>query len=178
MFHLKNESRSIFKRISFDKIFAFTFDFWRFASLFFSSCVIDIFSTRNRTRYVNESDLCKINNTMRNFRNETMNVDFLLETFFIQFLNVRSSLFATFLSRNCLDVSSITRDDDLKNFFLFKVLFTIVTIFIFFWKIFAIEFNLWVEFLFSFWRQLFFNVSLIVFCVFNELLFAFVKTLY
>jgi hypothetical protein len=102
---------------------------------------------------------------MRNFKNETMNVDFLLETFFIQFLNARSSLSATFLSWSCFDVSSITRDDDLKDFFRFKILFTIVTIFIFFWEIFAIKFNARVELWFLFWKQLFFDVSSIVFCV-------------
>jgi hypothetical protein len=152
MFHLKNESRSIFRRISFDKIFAFTSNFWRFASSFLLSCVIDTFSTRDHTRCVNESDLCRISNMMRNFKNETMNVDFLLETFFIQSLNARSSLFAMFSNWSYFDVSSITRNDDLKDFFFFKFFFTIATIFIFFWMIFAIEFNARAEFWFSFWR--------------------------
>jgi uncharacterized integral membrane protein len=65
-----------------------------------------------------------------------------------------------------------------KIFFFSKFFFTIVTIFIIFWEIFAIEFSAQVELWFLFWKQLFFDVSLIVFCVFDELLFAFVKTTY
>ncbi len=132
IFHLKNESRSILKRISFDKIFAFIFDFWRFTSSFFLLYIIDAFSIRNRTRYVNKSDFCKINNTMWNFKHETMNVNFLFKTFFIQFLNTRFSLFATFSNWNCFEIFLIYRNNDLKNFFRFKIFFTIVTIFIFF----------------------------------------------
>jgi hypothetical protein len=90
----------------------------------------DVFSTRNHTRCVNELDFCRIFSTMQSFKNEIMNVDFLFKTFFIQFLNAGSSLFATFLSRNWLDIFSISRDDDLKDFFCCKAFFTIATMFI------------------------------------------------
>ncbi len=139
-----------FKWVSFDKIFAFSFDFWRFASSFFSLCVIDVFSTKDYICCVNESDFCRINNTVRNFTNKTMNVDLLLETFFILSLNAKSLLFATFSNWSYLEIFSIFRNDELKDFFRFKILLTIVTIFILFWEIFAIEFNARIELWFLF----------------------------
>jgi hypothetical protein len=71
---------------------------------------------------------------MRSFKNETLNVVFLLKTFFIHSRNARSSLFATFSRRNLLEILSISRDNDLKDFFLFKALSTVATIFSLFKK--------------------------------------------
>jgi hypothetical protein len=83
IFHLNHESRSTFLRLLFDTTFSFFFESKRFALSFFLSCFIDAFSTKHRTRCANESDCCRINNTMRCFKNKALNVAFLLETFFI-----------------------------------------------------------------------------------------------
>ncbi len=139
-----------------------------FLAFIFSLCVIDAFSTRNHTRCVSESNFCKIINTMWSFRDETMKIDCLFETFFIQSLNARSSLFATFSSRNCLEIRSMSRDDDLNDFFRFKVLLTIAMIFTFFWKIFAVEFNARVEFCFLFWKQLLVTRSHLLFAIWSR----------
>jgi hypothetical protein len=180
MFHLNDESKSTFSRFLFDTTSSSFFESRRFAFLFSLSCFIDAFSTKNRTRCANESDCCRINNTMRNFKNEALNVIFLLETFFIQFLKARSSLFATFSSRSFFEIFSMSRNDDLKDFFLFKILFTIATIFFFFKKFCAfltIEiFALISRLLFA--KQLLFDFSSTVFKIFDELLFAFDKTNY
>jgi hypothetical protein len=162
----------------FDTTSSFFFESRRFAFSFFLSCFIDAFSTKNRTRCANESDCCRINNTMRSFKNKTLNVVFLLETFFIQFFETRSSLFATFSSRSFFEIFSMSRDDDLKKKFLFKILFTIATIF-FFIKKFCAFLIIKIFVFFSKWlfvKQLFFDVSLIVFRISDELLFAFDKT--
>jgi hypothetical protein len=134
IFHLNDESISTFLRLLFDMTLSFFFEFKRFAFSFFLSCFINVFSTKNRIHCANKSNCCKINNTMRNFKNKALNVVFLLETFFIQFFEAKSSLFATFSNRNFLEYFSISRDDDLKNFFFFKIFFTIATIFFFFKK--------------------------------------------
>jgi hypothetical protein len=134
MFHLKKKSKSIFLWLLFDITSSSLSKSWRFAFSFFSSCFIEAFSTKNRTDCVSESDCYRINNTMRSFKNKALNVAFLLETFFIQSFEVRSSLFATFSSRSFFEIFSIFRNNDLKNFFLFKVFFTIATIFSFFKK--------------------------------------------
>jgi hypothetical protein len=123
MFHLNDDSRSTFSRLLFDTTSSFFFESRRFAFSFFLSCFIDAFSTKNRTRCANESNCCRINNTMRSFKNKTLNVVFLLETFFIQFLEAKSSLFATFSSRNFFEIFSISRNDDLKDFFFFQNFF-------------------------------------------------------
>jgi hypothetical protein len=131
IFHLKKKSKSIFLRIMFDSTSSCLIESWRSTFLFFLSCFIDAFSTKNRTRCANESDCCKINNTMRSFKNEALNVAFLLETFFIHSRNARFSLFATFSRRSVFEILSISRDNDLKDFFLFKILSTVATIFFF-----------------------------------------------
>jgi hypothetical protein len=114
---------------------------------------------------------------MRSFKNETLNVAFLLETFFIHFRDARSSLFATFSRRNLFEIMLIFRDNDLKNFFFFKILSTIATIFFFFKKFcafLAIEnFAQFVESLFA--KQLLLDISSIVSNVFDAILFAFDK---
>jgi hypothetical protein len=134
IFHLKKKSRSTFLRIMFDSMSSRLIELWRSTFSFFLSCFIDAFSTKNRIRCANESDCCKMNNTMRNFKNEALNVVFLLETFFIHFRNARFSLSATFSRRSVLKILSISQDNDLKNFFLFKILSTIAIIFFFFKK--------------------------------------------
>jgi hypothetical protein len=136
------------------------------------------FFDKNRIRCANESDCCRINNTMRNFKNETLNVVFLLKTFFIQSFEAKSSLFATFSSRSDFEIFSMSRDDDLKNFFFFKIFFTIATIF-FFFKKFCAFLTIEISAFFSkllFAKQLLFDFSSIVFRIFDELLFAFNKT--
>jgi hypothetical protein len=100
IFHLKKKSRSIFLRIMFDSMSSHLIESWRSTFSFFLSCFIDAFSTKNRTRCANELNCCKINNTMRSFKNETLNVAFLLETFFIHFRDARFSLSATFSRRS------------------------------------------------------------------------------
>ncbi len=134
IFHLKKKSKSIFLRIMFDSTSSHLIESWRSTFLFFLSCFIDVFSTKNHTRYVNKSNCCRINNTMRSFKNETLNVVFLFKTFFIHFRDARSSLFATFSRRSVFEILSISRNNDLKNFFFFKILSTIATIFSFFKK--------------------------------------------
>jgi hypothetical protein len=129
IFHLNDESRSTFLRFLFDTTSSFLSKSKRFAFSFSFSCFIDAFSTKNRTRCANESNCCRINNTMRSFKYEALDVVFLFKTFFIQSFEARFSLYATFLSRSVLDIFSISRDNDLKDFFLFKILFTIATIF-------------------------------------------------
>jgi hypothetical protein len=159
-------------------VVVFFFESRRFALSFFLSWFIDAFSTKDRIRCANESNCCRINNTMRNFKNEALNVVFLLETFFIQFLEARSSLFATFSSRSFFEIFSMSRNNDLKNFFLFKILFTIATIFFFFKKFCAfltIEISALISKL-LFAKQLFFDFSSIVFRVSDELLSAFDRT--
>jgi hypothetical protein len=178
MFHLNNESRSTFSRLLFDTTSSSFFELRRFAFSFSLSCFIDAFSTKNRTRCANESDCCRINNMMRNFKNETLNVAFLLETFFIQFFEIRSSLFATFSNRNFFEIFSMSRNDDLKNFFFFKNFFTIATIFFLFKKFCAfltIEISAFISRLLLA-KQLFFDFSLTVFKIFDELLSALDKT--
>jgi hypothetical protein len=180
IFHLNDESRSTFLRLLFDTTSSFFFDSKRFAFSFSLSCFINAFSTKNRIRCTNESDCCKINNTMRSFKNEALNVVFLLETFFIQFFEARSSLFATFSSRNLFEIFSISRNDDLKKKFLFKVFFTIATIF-FLFKKFCTFLTIKIFTFFSkllFTKQLFFDFSSIVFKIFDELLSAFDKMNY
>jgi hypothetical protein len=129
IFHLNDESKLTFLRLLFDITLSFLSKLIRFVFWFFLSCFIDVFSTKNRIRCANESDCCRINNTMRSFKNKALNIVFLLETFFIQFLEARSSLFAIFSNWNVLEIFSISWNNDLKNFFFFKVLFTIATIF-------------------------------------------------
>jgi hypothetical protein len=178
MFHLNDESRSIFLRLLFDTTSFFLSKSKRFAFSFSLSCFIDVFSTKNRTRCANESDCCRINNTMRSFKNKASNVVFLLETFFIQSFEAKSSLFATFSIRNSLEIFSISRDDDLKIFF-FKAFFTIATIF-FFFKKFCAFLTIEIFALFSrlfFAKQVLFDVSSIVSKIFDELLSAFDKTM-
>ncbi len=131
IFHLNDESRSTFLRLLFDTTSSFFVELRRFAFSFFLSCFIDGFSTKNRIRCANELNYCKINNTMRNFKNETLNVVFLFKTFFIQSFEARFSLFATFSNRSDFEIFSMFRNDDLKKNFLFKILFTIATIFFF-----------------------------------------------
>jgi hypothetical protein len=131
IFHLKKKSKSTFLRIMFNSTSSRLIESWRSTLSFSLSCFIDAFSTKNRIRCANESDCCKINNTMRNFKNEALNVVFLLETFFIYFRDARSSLSATFSRRSVFEILSISRDNDLKDFFLFKILSTIATIFFF-----------------------------------------------
>jgi hypothetical protein len=180
IFHLNDESRSIFLRLLFDTTSSFLFESKRFAFSLSLSCFIDAFSTKNRTRCANELNCCRINNTMRSFKNEALNVVFLFKTFFIQFLEARSSLFATFSSRSDLEIFSMSRNDDLKDYFLFKALFTIATIFFFFKKFCAFLtikiFALFSKLLFA--KQLFFDFSSTVFRVFDELLSAFDKMSY
>jgi hypothetical protein len=114
---------------------------------------------------------------MRNFKNEALNVVFLLETFFIHFRDARSSLFATFSRQSIFEILSISRDNNLKNFFFFKVLSTIATIFSFFKKFCAfltIENSAqFAESLLA--KQLLFDISSIVLNVFDAMLFAFDK---
>ncbi len=175
IFHLKKKSRSIFLRIMFDSTSSRLIESWRSTFSFSLSCFIDTFSTKDRTRCANESNCCRINNTIRNFKNETLNVAFLLETFFIHFRNARSSLSATFSRRSIFEILSISRDNDLKNFFFFKVLSTIVTIFFFFKKFYAfltIENSAqFAEWLFA--KQLLLDISSIVSNVSDAMLFAF-----
>jgi hypothetical protein len=114
---------------------------------------------------------------MRNFKNEALNVVFLLETIFIQFLEARFSLFATFSSRSFSEIFSMFRNDDLKNFFFLKILFIIATIFFFIKKFCAfltIEISAFMSKL-MFAKQLFFDFSAIIFKIFDELLFTFDK---
>jgi hypothetical protein len=120
IFHLKKKSKSIFLRIMFDSTSSRLIESWHSTFSFFLLCFIDAFSTKNRTRCANESDCCKINNTMRSFKNEALNVVFLFETFFIYSRNAKSSLFATFSKRSIFEILSISRDNDLKNFFFFQ----------------------------------------------------------
>jgi hypothetical protein len=178
IFHLNDESRSTFLRLLFDTTSSSFFESRRFAFSFSLLCFIDVFSTKNRTRCANESNCCRINNTMRNFKNEALNVVFLLETFFIQFFEARFSLFATFSSRSDFEFFSMFRNDDLKNFFFFKILFTIATIFFLFKKFCAfltIEiFAFFSRLLFA--KQLLFDFSSIIFKIFDELLFVLDKT--
>jgi hypothetical protein len=134
IFHLNDESRSTFLRLLFDTTFSFSLKLKRFTCSFFLSCFIKVFSTKNRTRCANKLNCCRINHMMRNFKNETLNVVFLFETFFIRFFEARSLFSTTFSSRNFLEIFSIFRNDDLKIFFLFKIFFTI-TIFFFFKKL-------------------------------------------
>jgi hypothetical protein len=129
IFHLKKKSKSIFLRIMFDSMSSHLIESWCSTLSFSLSCFIDVFSTKNRIRCANESNCCRINNTMRNFKNKSLNVVFLFETFFIHFRDARFLLSATFSRRSVLEILSISRDNDLKNFFLFKVLSTIATIF-------------------------------------------------
>jgi hypothetical protein len=175
IFHLKEKSKSIFLRIMFDSMSSRLIESWRSTFSFFLSCFIDAFSTKNRTRCANESNYCRINNTMRNFKNETLNVVFLFETFFIHFRNAKSSLSATFSRRSIFVILSISRDNDLKNFFLFKAFSTIATIFFFFKKFCAfltIENSAqFTESLFA--KQLFFDISSIVLNVSYAILSAF-----
>jgi hypothetical protein len=117
IFNLNDESKSIFLQIMFNTTSSFLSKLKCFTFSFFLSYFIDAFSTKNRTRYVNKLNCCRINNTMRSFNNKTLNVVVLLETLFIQFLEAKSSLSATFSSRNVLENFSISRDNDLKNFF-------------------------------------------------------------
>jgi hypothetical protein len=177
IFHLKKKSKSIFLRIMFDSTSSHLIESWRSTFSFSLSCFIDAFSTKNRTRCANESNYCKINNTMRSFKNEALNVAFLLETFFIHFRDARSSLFATFSKRSVFEILSTFRDNDLKNFFLFKILSTIVTIFSFFKKFCAFltieNFAQFVESLFA--KQLLLDISSIVSNVFDAMLFTFDK---
>jgi hypothetical protein len=177
IFHLNDESRSTFLRLLFDTTSSSFFESRRFALSLSLSCFIDAFSTKDRTRCASESDCCRISNTMRSFKNETLNVAFLLKTFFIQSFEAKSSSFATFSSRSFLEIFSMSRDDDLKNFFFFKTLFTIATIFSFFKKFcafLAIEiFALISRLLLA--KQLLFDFSSIVFRISDRLLFAFDK---
>jgi hypothetical protein len=180
MFHLNDESRSTFLRLLFDTKSSFFFESKRFAFSLSLSCFIDVFSTKNRTRCANESDCYKINNTMRSFKNETLNVVFLFKTFFIQSFEARSSLFATFSSRSLYEIFSMFRNNDLKDFFLFKIFFTIAMIF-FFIKKFCAFLTIKIFALFSrllLAKHLFFDVSSIIFRIFDELLFAFDETNY
>jgi hypothetical protein len=143
------------------------------------SCFIDAFSTKNRIRCANESNCCRINSTMRSFKNEALNVVFLFKTLFIHFRNAKSSLFATFSRRSVFEILSIFRDNDLKDFFFFKVLSIIATIFFFFKKFCAfltIENSAqFAESLFA--KQLLFDILSIVSNVFDAMLFAFDKNI-
>jgi hypothetical protein len=130
IFHLNDESRSTFLRLLFDITSSFLLKSRRFAFSFFLSCFIDVFSTKNRIRCVNESDYCKINNTMQSFKNETLNVAFLLETFFIHlskqdFRHSRRFWIEAF-SRIFRYLETI-----IWKIFFFKLFFTIATIFLF-----------------------------------------------
>jgi hypothetical protein len=177
IFHLNDESKSTFLRLLYDTTSSSLSKSRRFVFSFSLSYFIDVFSTKNRIRCANELNCCRMNNTMRSFKNKALNVVFLLKTFFIQFFEARSSLFATFSNRNVLEIFSISRNDDLKKKN-FKILFTIAMIFFFFKKLCAfltIEiFALFSKLLFA--KQLFFDVSSIVLEVFDELLSAFDKT--
>ncbi len=117
IFHLKNESKSTFLRFSFDMTSSSLFESERLMFSFSLSCFIDVFSSKNRTRCANKSNCCRINNAMRNLKNEALNVVFLFKTFFIQSFETRPSLFATFSSRNLFEIFSISRNDDLNFFF-------------------------------------------------------------
>ncbi len=112
---------------------------------------------------------------MRSFKNEALNVAFLLETFFIHFRDARSSLSATFSRRSIFEILSIFRDNDLKDFFLFKALSTIATIFFFFKKFCAFlateNSAQFAESLFA--KQLLFDISSIVSNVSDAMLSAF-----
>jgi hypothetical protein len=114
---------------------------------------------------------------MRSFKNEALNVVFLLETFFIHFRDARSSLSATFSKRSIFEILSISRDNDLKKIFLFKILLIVATIFFLFKKFCAfltIENSAqFVESLFA--KQLLLDISSIVSNVFDAMLFAFDK---
>jgi hypothetical protein len=114
---------------------------------------------------------------MRNFKNEALNIAFLLETFFIHSRDARFSLFATFSRRNIFEILSISRDNDLKDFFFFKILSTVATIFFFFKKFWAFltieDFAQFAESLFA--KQLFLDISSIVSNVFDAMLSAFDK---
>jgi hypothetical protein len=177
IFHLKKKSKSIFLRIMFDSTSSRLIESWCLMFSFFLSCFIDVFSTKNRIRCANESDYCRINNTMRSFKNEALNVAFLLETFFIHSRNAKSSLFATFSRRSLFEILSISRDNDLKNFFIFKTFSTIATIFFFFKKFCAFlaikNFAQFAKSLLA--KQLFFDISSIVSNVSDAMLFAFDK---
>jgi hypothetical protein len=177
IFHLKKKSRSTFLRIMFDSTSSRLIESWRSTFSFFLSCFIDAFSTKDRIRCANESNCWRINNTMRNFKNEALNVAFLLETFFIHFRDARFSLSATFSKRSIFEILSISRDNDLKDFFFFKILSTIATIFSFFKKFYAfltIENSAqFAESLFA--KQLLFDISSTVSNVFDAMLFAFDK---
>jgi hypothetical protein len=150
---------------------------WRSTFSFSLSCFIDVFSTKNRIRCANKSNCCRINNTMRSFKNEALNVVFLFETFFIYFRNAKSSLFATFSRRNILEILSISRDNDLKKKIFFKTFSTVATIFFLFKKFCAfltIENSAqFAESLFA--KQLLFDISSIVSNVFDAMLFTFDK---
>jgi hypothetical protein len=108
MFHLNDESRSTFSRLLFDTTSSSFFESKRFALSFFLSCFIDAFSIKNRIRCAKRSDCCRINNTMRSFKNEALNVVFLFDIFYSIF---RSKIFAirdvfeSKFSRNLFDVS-------------------------------------------------------------------------
>ncbi len=173
IFHLNDESRSTFLLLQLDTTSSSLSKSRRFALSLSLSCFIDIFSTKDRIRCASESDCCRISNTMRSFKNEALNVVFLLETFFIQFFEARSSLFATFSSRSFLEIFSMSRDDDLKDFFFFKTLFTIATIFFFFKKFcafLAIEVSALISKLLLA-KQLLFDFSSIVF-YFRKMIFV------
>jgi hypothetical protein len=129
IFHLNDKSKATFLRLLFNTTSSFLSKSKRFVFSLFLSCFIDAFSTKNRICCANESNYCRINNMMRSFKNEMLNVVFLLETFFIQFFETRFSLFTTFANRSIFEISSIFRNDDLKDFFLFKVLFIIAIMF-------------------------------------------------
>jgi hypothetical protein len=112
---------------------------------------------------------------MRSFKNEALNVVFLLETFFIHFRNTRFSLSAMFSKRSIFEILSIFQNNDLKNFFFFKTFLTVATIFFFFKKFCAFltieNFAQFVKSLFA--KQLFLDISSIVSNVFDAMLFAF-----
>jgi hypothetical protein len=117
---------------------------------------------------------------MRSFKNKALNVAFLLETFFIYFRDARSSQSATFSRRSIFEILSISRDNDLKDFFLFKILSTVASIFFFFKKFCAFltieNFAQFVESLLA--KQLLLDISSIVSNVFDAMLFAFDKNTY
>jgi hypothetical protein len=112
---------------------------------------------------------------MKSFKNEALNVVFLLETFFIHSRDAKSSLSATFSRRSLFEILSISRDNDLKDFFFFKALSTVATIFFFFKKFcafLAIEnFAQFAESLFA--KQLLLDISSIVSNVSDAMLSAF-----
>jgi hypothetical protein len=112
---------------------------------------------------------------MRSFKNEALIVVFLFKTFFIHFRDAKFSLSATFSRRSIFEILSISQDNDLKNFFLFKVFSTIATIFFLFKKFCAfltIENSAqFAESLFA--KQLLLDISSIVSNVFDAMLFAF-----